>query len=118
MILVSCNVLDGILMDLKISGHAKGRSSVEVCAGVSCLSRTVCEIVSRMGDVFSKCETTGPGDIVLEIHNVKKTVQGRMSGVTDFLLFGIIGLVRDYPDTVKLKINNKEWYDGSQKRWW
>ncbi len=41
-----------------------------------------------------------------------------MSAVTDFFLVGLIAVAKDFPEAIKLKINNKDWYNGTQERWW
>lgn len=119
MIHVICNIENSVIKLLEVSGHScGGKNDVIICAAVSCLSRTVCEIVTRMNGVSSDCKASAPGDVVLSLHNYKKIDRDRLFGITDFLIFGMIGIKRDYPESIKLNINNKEWYDGSQKRWW
>jgi len=116
---VICITEDSYLTYLKVSGHAsKDRNNTIICSAVSCLTRTVCEITTRLKGVSSKCSAPNPGDVLLTIERVNENIKDRFCGITDYLLIGIIGVVRDYPDSVTLKINNKEWYDGSQKRWW
>ncbi len=119
MISIDCKTKDSIIKFVEVSGHAENHDTKTiVCSAVSCLIRTVCEIVSRNSCIDSECQAADPGEVVLKVHDFKNNVQDKLSGVTDFLLFGLIGIKRDYPESIKLKINNKEWYDGSQKRWW
>ncbi|MGL1891922.1 MAG: ribosomal-processing cysteine protease Prp [Spirochaetaceae bacterium] len=119
MINIICNTNNSLIVFLEVNGHASNNINNNViCAAVSCLTRTVCEITTRLKGVTSDCSAPNPGNVMLSIHNVEITVQEMFSGVTDFLLIGLIGIKRDYPESIKLKINNKEWYDGSQKRWW
>lgn len=119
MIHVICLTKDSNIKYLELSGHASGNHENEViCAAVSCLTRTVCEITTRLNGVISECNAPEPGSLILKINKIDKSIQERFYGITDFLLIGIIGIVKDYPESITLKINNKEWYDGSQKRWW
>lgn len=108
-----------MIKNLEVLGHAS--SSIDnkvICAAVSCLSRTVCDIATRLKGVKSDFSAPMAGNVMLNIHDVDSCVQERFSGITDYFLIGIIGIKLDYPESIKLKINNKEWYDGSQKRWW
>ena len=108
-----------MIVKLKIIGHASNSNNNEIiCASVSCLSRTVCDITTRLNGISSEFRAPRPGNIMLKIHSVDNCIQEKFSGITDFFLVGIIGLKKDYPESIKLKINNKEWYDGSQERWW
>ncbi len=119
MIQVICVTEYSNIKYLELSGHATGnQENAIICAAVSCLTRTVCELASRLKGVTSECSAPEPGNIMLNIHNIDKNIQERFFGITDFLLIGIIGIIRDYPESITLKINSKEWYDGSQKRWW
>jgi uncharacterized protein len=105
-------------MFLDVSGHANDNNKEVICAAVSCLTRTVCEITTRLSGVTSKCSASKPGNVCLEIDDIGIDIQEMFSGITDFLLYGLIGIKRDYPESIKLNIDKKEWYDGSQKRWW
>lgn len=119
MIQVICKTDNSNITYLEVTGHASNSSkNALICASVSCLTRTVCEIISRMNGVDSICSAPDPGNVVLEIYDIKKSIQEHLSGITDFYLLGIIGIINDYPESIILKINNKEWYDGSQERWW
>lgn len=119
MINISCNTESSIIKFIEVEGHATDVENKKIiCAGVSCLTRTVCEIITRLKGVTSSCEVSKPGNVMLKLHDVDEGVQERIAGITDFLIFGLIGIKRDYPDSLKLKINNKEWYNGTQKRWW
>ncbi len=119
MISVTCNTDSSIIKFIEILGHSSGSDDDKIiCAAVSCLTRTACEIMTRLNGVVSEFYASEPGSVVLLVHDYKKSVQDKLSGISDFLLLGLIGIIRDYPESIKLKINNKEWYDGSQKRWW
>lgn len=107
------------LKRVEVFGHASNTSENSViCAAVSCLSRTVGEIASRLNGVSSCFEAPKHGELLLTVNSIDESVHERFCGITDFFIIGIIGVVRDYPESIKLKINNKEWYNGSQERWW
>ena len=119
MISVTCITDFSIVKSFEVLGHSSGSEDDKIiCAAVSCLTRTAGEIITRLNGVVSEFCAPEPGSVVLLVHNYKECIQDKLSGITDFLLFGLIGIIRDYPGSIKLKINNKEWYDGSQKRWW
>ena len=106
-----------VLTKVLVTGHADSNAKI-VCAGVSSLVRTLCELVSRYKKVVSSCEATKPGEVMLVIHSFDISIQGELVGVTDFFLLGLIALANDSPESIKLQINNKEWYDGYKERWW
>ena len=119
MIEVSCVTYNSMIKSLEIVGHASNSNNNDIiCAAVSCLSRTVCDITTRLNGINSELRAPKAGNIMLKIHDIDNCIHGRFSGITDFFLIGIIGIKKDYPESIKLKINNKEWYNGSQERWW
>ncbi len=119
MINITCETRASNIKYFEVLGHAGGSDNEKIiCAAVSCLTGTACEIISRLNGVISEFCAPKPGYVKLCVHSFEESVQEKLSGITDFLLFGLVGIIRDNPGSIKLKINNKEWYDGSQKRWW
>ncbi len=106
-----------VISRVLVTGHADSNAKI-VCASVSSLVRTLCELVSRYKKVVSTCEAAKPGEVMLEIHSFDISIQGEMVGVTDYFLLGLVALANDSPEAFKLQINNKEWYDGYKERWW
>ena len=118
MINILCGTENSLLEFLNVSGHAQGSKQNVVCSAVTCLTRTALEITTRLRGITINSSAPDPGIVKLEIVNIENDIQDKVSGITDFLLIGLIGIKRDFPEYVKLEINDKEWYDGSQKRWW
>ncbi len=119
MIDVRCTVDLSIIKSLVVTGHAEFSSNNKiVCAAVSTLVRTLCELVTRYNGVVADCDAPEPGNVMLKIHNVDDMFLDGMSAVTDFFLVGLIAVAKDFPEAIKLKINNKDWYNGTQERWW
>lgn len=119
MVLISCDIKDGHLVHLKVDGHAGNDENGRIaCAAISCLTRTICDMTERLIGVTSVCSAPEPGNVVLDINNIDNCLYEMFSGVTDFFIYGIIGVKMDYSNAVQIKINNKEWYNGSQERWW
>ncbi|MBN2619040.1 MAG: ribosomal-processing cysteine protease Prp [Spirochaetales bacterium] len=119
MIKVICIVENSLLKYIKVTGHADNKNQkIIVCTAVSCLIRTACDITRRLIGVDSYIDAPNPGYVVLKVNNIENCLKEKYIGITDYLIYGLIGVKHDFPDSIKLKINNKEWYDGSQKRWW
>jgi len=118
LITVTCFLVNSCINSLNVSGHASSYNNKVICAAVSVLTRTVCEITCRLKGVASECIAHEPGNVSLNINNIDDEVQERYKGITDFFLIGLIGIKSDSPESIKININNKEWYNGSQERWW
>lgn len=66
-----------------------------------------------MNGVDALCLAPRPGELEISVTDFPIDVKGHLTGITDFLLKGLCDTVTDYPDSLKLNINNKEWYNGS-----
>jgi uncharacterized protein YsxB (DUF464 family) len=95
----------GCLLSFKASGHAAAgdRGYDIVCAAFSVLARTAYEALRALPGTEIDGEAAEPGKLSFRVMRGAASPE-RAAGIADFLVAGIGGLARDYPDAVELVI--------------
>lgn len=98
----------GCLREFRACGHARlSRAGEDIlCAAVTVLLRTCARLLgSRLGQTAADAPEPGEMTLVLEASPPERIEWLR--GITDFLLAGVAGLQKDYPDRLTVNIDGK-----------
>lgn len=87
------------LTELTVQGHAaKGeRESSIPCAAVSALTGTVARLIDTCDGIISNGSAAKPGEMQIRIKEIEEKSNEWLQGVTDFLVFGLKEVEREYP---------------------
>jgi hypothetical protein len=96
---------DGTLRACKALGHAKAGKSGEdiVCAAVSVLIRTACNILSGREGIKLRCGAPEKGHVWLEA-DYEGCGKDFLHTAGIFLIEGLSSVAREYPENCKLNI--------------
>ncbi|HUX14649.1 MAG TPA: ribosomal-processing cysteine protease Prp [Spirochaetia bacterium] len=101
----------GCLRKLDSRGHAIGvRNDNVACAAVSVLVRTAARTIIAHGDFDLLGDASTAGLLRCELagkRELPESTRRWLRGVTEFLVTGLQDTARDYPDDVRLEINNE-----------
>lgn len=97
----------GCLREFQASGHAGAARAGEdiVCAAATVLLRTCAQLASSALGGAADARAPEPGRMRLLLGSVPPERVEWLHGITDFLLAGITGLQKEYPDRLTVKIN-------------
>lgn len=108
-------VLDdrGALNRMNLSGHAGywRRGGDPACAATTLLVRSVARLVASLDGWTINGGAENPGALSVEIEKRPMDSDVWLRGVTDTLLQGLADIAREYPDSIKLKLERID--DGS-----
>lgn len=105
----------GILSYLNAEGHAGNEiaGSNIPCAAVSVLLRTAWEVSASMDSVKLAGKAEKPGFLTIEIVEYPDSRRDMLKGITEFLLVGLRGVKKDYPDRLEIMIEEDGGYNGT-----
>ena len=93
---------ESVFHTIKVRGHDKKTP----CTAVSVLLRTLGRLLEPRGEDELKAEihptSAGFLDITLLAYSINR--KGWLQGLTDFIIIGLQDVVSDYPDSVKVNI--------------
>ncbi len=107
MIRLEVTLSGSVLASVHASGHASGKSESGgniVCAAVTMLLRTAAQLLEREASINIQGESKEPGSMDLEIVSVSPERRSWFEGITDYVVFGLQTLEREYPDKLYLQI--------------
>ena len=97
------------LRHVKADGHAgnTGYGTDIVCAAVTTLLRTTASLLEAQKDIPIEGEAPAPGLLNVSIKKVPFDRIGWLEGVTDYFLYGLRMLEKEYPDQISLIIKQE-----------
>lgn len=100
---------DGCLEAFRASGHSSrgGRGNDVVCASATVLLRTAGRLLEAEPGLRARGDAPEPGKMRLRLGRAPEAQRGRVRGITDFLVRGLLDLRSEYPDIVSLEIRQK-----------
>jgi uncharacterized protein YsxB (DUF464 family) len=98
------------LTQMTVSGHApvKERAVSVACAAVSAIVRTAGRLIEMRHDIVSGGEAEEAGTLDLVIRERQDSAAEWLRGVTDFLVVGLKGVERDYPEECEVVVQTQE----------
>ncbi len=98
------------LTELTVQGHAaKGDSESSIpCAAVSALTGTVARLIDTRDGIVSSGSAAKPGELQIRIEEIEKKSIEWLQGVTDFLVFGLREVEREYPRECSVMMKTQE----------
>jgi hypothetical protein len=101
---VEVTVSERKLRCVTADGHAEHgvHGSDIVCAAVTTLLRTTASLLDERRDVLIMGEARSPGSMNLTVEKVEPYLSEWMEGVTDFFLYGLRMIEREYPERIRL----------------
>jgi uncharacterized protein YsxB (DUF464 family) len=96
----------GILRSAEASGHAGNlkAGSNPACAAITVLLRTAYETFAAYPGVKVSGEAPDPGFLAFNVITFPPDTVEWIKGVGDFLLVGLSGVQREYPDLINVTI--------------
>lgn len=90
-------------------GHGlAGRYGQDIsCAAATSLLRTCARLLAAQPELEVEAEAPHPGEMYLLLRKPPKAFVDWIRGTTDYMLCGLKDLKTEYPDNLKLEINDK-----------
>lgn len=100
---------NGCIALLSARGHAGGalKGSNVICAGATTLIRTIARFLEVEDGIDIRGNAAKPGILNLKIRNYSLDKSERIKGITDFLLFGLKDLEKEYPGEFTISIEKQ-----------
>jgi len=98
------------IVELTVQGHApkRDRESSIPCAAVSALTGTVARLIDTRDGIISNGSADKPGELQIRIKEIEKKSVEWLQGVTDFLVFGLKEVEREYPSECSVLMKTQE----------
>ncbi len=95
---------DGLLLEFEAEGHAGvgDRGFDIVCAAFTVLARTAYDALSRLPGARVEGAAPEPGSLDFRVESMPGQARERAIGMSAYLLEGLRGLEREFPDAVGL----------------
>jgi len=96
----------GILRNVEAGGHAGNlkAGSNPACAAITVLLRTAYETIAAYPGIQVSGEAPDPGFMAFHVVAFPPDTVERLKGVGDFLLVGLSGIQREYPDLLNVTV--------------
>ncbi len=97
---------EGYIRSFEAAGHggAGPLGGDVVCAAFTVLARTAYQAMEALPGALVAGSADEPGRLRFRVDGVGREGEGRAVGIADFLVTGLSGLMREYPDHLGLTI--------------
>ncbi|MEM5948905.1 ribosomal-processing cysteine protease Prp [Spirochaetia bacterium 38H-sp] len=105
MIFVRLYLQDGLIKRIESAGHASASEGVSIpCAGVSLVLRTAGRLINKVPAAKLDVRANKEGEFFLDVLSPERLSRDWYSGVSSYILQALEDLVRDFPDQIKLSV--------------
>jgi uncharacterized protein YsxB (DUF464 family) len=105
-IYIEVRIEDGVVTSLNASGHggAAAKGNNVVCAAASTLLRTLARLFEESEGVELEGDAPQSGQLWFSVGEYNPAERQRLQGMSDYFLFGIKTLEREYPEEISVNI--------------